>query len=89
MKNPLPYMFAIGLIIALYLWVNQPVKRKDLPPGYSLLCNDRGQYYPAAIGYDFTVEQPMTRQEAINRAWLQFEYSDRINNNKLTFNPCE
>lgn len=49
---------------------------KEVPPGFKLMCNDKGQYMPASIHSDqpFFYAKPSSRQKAIDVAWEQYDY---------------
>lgn len=50
--------------------------KKDLPPGYTLLCNEKGKYKWHGRGY--TKSYATTKQAAIYSAWQNYEEGEFV-----------
>lgn len=56
-----------------------PAVHTTMPPGWKLVCDDRGHYGPKDIdGWIWgNARQPMTKQQAIDYAWETVEWEER------------
>ena len=92
-----------ALIVICILWLcflscnseekEQKIVHEKLPPGYTMTCDGLGHYVPLMrFGTELTeykTGKPFTlRQDAIERAWAQYEYASPAEI-KYNYPECE
>jgi hypothetical protein len=81
--------FLVWIICMVLSLPDKKVPKHDtLPPGFSLICNGKWEYYPTSKTADFLWMSPMTRQGAIDRAWDHYEWKAKQDNKLTEFKPC-
>jgi hypothetical protein len=87
-RYALALLFGFLAVLILKVQKSEPPKHDTLPPGFSLICNGKGEYYPAAKEYDFLWMSPMTKQKSIDLAWNTYEWKAKQENKLTEFKPC-
>lgn len=97
MKFKLLFLVAVlAIILALCLrMVREYYEHTDMPPGWTLMQNDDGKYGAQFPESKYVIDRigrgtarGMSRQEAINRAWRQYEYDEAEKRRESSWKPA-
>jgi hypothetical protein len=97
MKKLIPYALGSGLMLVILLLHSNYYRHKEMPPGWILLTNGRGKYAAQETNSGFIIDRSVrsfgsrgiSKQNAINRAWWQYEFMMEENKKAETWKPAE